>query len=250
MTNEKIFLSIIIPLYNEEKRLITLPEIYCYLNKQRFSWEIILVNDGSKDNTKKTATNMIRANSFKNVQLISYKQNKGKGFAIKNGMLKAKGEHRLFIDIDLSTPIEEFNKFLPFIKKFDIVIGSRKRKGAKLIKRQSKLRERLGKEFTRLSQNILGIKVTDFTCGFKCFSAISAKKIFSMQNIEGWGFDAEVLFLAQKLSFSIKEVAVVWKNDSETKVRLPKDIIVSLFELFKIRYYALKNLYTEFPANS
>lgn len=250
MANEKKKLSAIIPLYNEEKRITTLSKIYSYLNKQKFSWEIILVNDGSKDNTKKVATNMIKTNSFKNVQLISYKRNRGKGFAVKKGMLKAKGEYRLFIDIDLSTPIEEFKKFLPFIKKFDIVIGSRKRKGAKLIKRQSRLREILGKGFTRLSRNILNIKVTDFTCGFKCFSAKAAKKIFSRQRINRWGFDAEILFLAQKLNLPIKEVAVIWRNDSETKVRLPKDIIVSLFELFKIRYYALKNLYDEYPVNS
>lgn len=250
MTDKKVFLSIIIPLYNEEKRIRMLFEIHSYLKKQKFSWEIILVNDGSKDNTKKITANIIKDNSFKKIQLISYKRNRGKGFAIKKGVLKAKGEYRLFIDIDLSTPIEELKKILPFIKKFDIVIGSRKRKGAKLIKRQSKLREILGKEFTRLSRYILGLKVTDFTCGFKCFSANSAEKIFSRQKIERWGFDAEILFLAQKLNFPIKEVAVVWRNDSETKVRLPKDIIVTFFELFKIRYYALKNLYAEFPINS
>ncbi len=250
MIKEKIYLSIIIPLYNEEKRLINLPNIYNYLNNQKFNWEIILVNDGSKDNTKKIATNIIKNNSFKKVRLISYKNNRGKGFAVKNGMLKARGEHRLFIDIDLSTPIEELKKILIFINKFDIIIGSRKRKGAQVIKHQPKIREKLGKEFTRLSRKILGLKVTDFTCGFKCFSANSAKKIFSIQKIERWGFDAEILFLAQKLNMSIKEVAIVWKNDGETKVRLPKDMIISFLDLLKIRYYTIRNLYSEFPINS
>lgn len=248
MINRRKFLSVIIPLYNEEKRLIKLLEIYRYLNNQKFSWEIILINDGSNDRTKKIASRMIRYNSFKNIILISYKKNRGKGFAIKNGMLKAIGEHRLFIDIDLSTPLKEIKKILFFAKKFDIVIGSRKRKGAKVIKHQSRIREKLGKEFTRLSQKFLGIKVTDFTCGFKCFSANSAEKIFLMQKIERWGFDAEILFLAQKLNIPVKEIAIVWKNDSETKVRLPKDIVISFIDLFKIRYFAFRNLYS-LPAN-
>lgn len=249
MINRKKFLSVIIPLYNEEKRLINLLEIYNYLNNQKFSWEIILINDGSKDKTKKIALNLIKNNYFKNIILISYKENHGKGFAVKTGMLKASGEYRLFTDIDLSTPIEEIEKILVFVKKFDIVIGSRKRKGAKVIKHQPKIRERLGKEFTMLSQKLLGLKVTDFTCGFKCFSADSADKIFLIQRIERWGFDAEILFLAQKLNISIKEIAIVWKNDGETKVRLPIDIFISLVDLFKIRYFAFRNLYSP-PANT
>lgn len=243
MINRKKFLSVIIPLYNEERRLINLLEIYNYLNNQKYSWEIILINDGSKDKTKKIASRMIKYNSFKNIILISYEKNRGKGFAIKNGMLKAIGEHRLFIDIDLSTPVKEIKKILFFAKKFDIVIGSRKRSGAKVIKHQPIIREVLGKEFTRISQKFLGLKVTDFTCGFKCFSAKSAEKIFLIQRIERWGFDAEILFLAQKINIPIKEVAIIWKNDSETKVKLPKDIIISFVDLFKIRYFAFRNLY-------
>lgn len=239
------FLSIIIPLYNEEKRIMKLSEINKFLFDQKFESEVLLVNDGSTDNTPLTAKEIVQKFPNKNIfKIISYPNNKGKGFAIRMGMLEANGQYRLFTDIDLSTPLEEFNKFKPFLKKFDIVIGSRKRKGARLIKRQPELREKLGKGFTKLSQLALGLNLTDFTCGFKCFSIEAAEEIFKRQRIERWGFDSEDLFIANKLGFSIKEVPVTWENDSETKVRLPKDIINSFSDLIKIRINNIKGLYS------
>jgi len=244
MKSKKTFLSIIIPLYNEERRIASLLKISEYLKSQKFTSEVLLVNDGSIDNTflklKKLIENLPNK---KNYKIISYRENKGKGYAIKKGMLEAMGQYRLFTDIDLSTPINEFNNFLPLLKDYSIVIGSRKRKGAKLLKHQSELREKLGKGFTKLSQLSLGLNLTDFTCGFKCFSSESAEAIFSRQKIERWGFDSEILFLAKKLHFSIKEVPVTWENDTETKVRLPQDIIISLSDLIKIRLNEFKKFY-------
>lgn len=227
------FISIIVPLYNEEKRLVNLLKIYKYFNKKNLHHELIIINDGSSDKTLNKLNEL--SNNFK-FKLISYQKNRGKGYAVKMGMMKARGRYRLFTDIDLSTPIEVFNKFLPILSRYDIVIGSRKKRGSRLIIHQPKLRERLGKVFTTLSQSFLNINLTDFTCGFKCFSKEAAEKIFFRQKINRWGFDTEILFISKKMGFSVKEIPVVWKNDIETRVKLPWDIITSLADLVKIRY--------------
>lgn len=237
---KKPFLSIIIPVFNEEKRIKNLKEIITYLGKQRFSWELIVVNDGSKDKTRKVLNSV--KNSFK-FKLLSYSPNLGKGFAIKTGMLEALGKYRLFLDIDLSTPINELDKFLPFLKKYGIVIGSRKLKASNLVVRQPFIREHLGKIFTSLSRMVLQLNVSDFTCGFKCFSEKTAKQIFTRQTINRWGFDSEILYIGKNKKISIKEVPVTWKNDPGTKVKFPQDIINSLGELIKIRLNSLLGLY-------
>lgn len=234
------FLSVIIPLYNEQNRLNKLIKVYNFLKQQRFNYEVILINDGSHDKTLKRLGKLSEKFKF---QLISYAKNRGKGFAIKTGMLAAKGKYLLFTDIDLSTPIEEFNKFYPFLKIEHVIIGSRKTKGSNLEKRQGVLREGLGKGFTILSQITLDLQLSDFTCGFKCFSRKAARKIFSKQNIEGWGFDSEILFLAKKFGFKIKEIPVKWSNDPRTKVKFPQDIIRSLLDLYKIKYNLLRKVY-------
>lgn len=243
MIRKKKFLSIIIPLYNEEKRILNLMHIYQYLRSKKFAWEIILVNDGSTDNTKKAINKMLKSNNLKNIHIISYAQNKGKGFAIKNGMLNAVGEYRLFTDIDLSTPIEELNKFIPNLAKFDLIIGSRKMAGSKVIIHQPSIREKLGKGFTKLSQIVLQLNITDFTCGFKCFSKIAAEDIFSKQRVNRWGFDSEILFLAKKFKYKVKEVPVKWSNDPKSRVKFPQDIIRSLRDLYIIRLNEVKGKY-------
>ena len=150
------FLSVIIPVYNESKRVYKLTKILKYLGRNTFRTEIIVVNDGSKDNTLLKLKNLTSKKLQKNlnVKIISYRKNKGKGYAIKKGVLKARGKHRLFLDIDLSTPISEFQKFLTHLGKYDILIGSRKIKGAKVSQRQSLIREALGKNFTFLKNQI------------------------------------------------------------------------------------------------
>ncbi len=242
MTTNK-FLSIIVPLYNEESRILNLITIYKYLNSKKFDWDIILVNDGSIDNTKKEIKKIIRSLATKNIRLISYPKNRGKGFAIKTGMLNSSSKYSLFTDIDLSTPIEEFNKFLPYLYKYDVIIGSRKRAGSKVIIHQPNLREKLGKGFTRLSQIVLQLNVTDFTCGFKCFSKVAVNKIFNQQRVDRWGFDSEILFLAKKFNMKVKEIPVKWLNDSGSKVKFPQDIIQTLWDLCKIRINELDKQY-------
>lgn len=232
--------SIITPLYNEEGRIDNLSKIYGYLDKQNFSYEILLINDGSNDHTLNEIRKLKKKFKF---NLISYNTNRGKGFAVKKGMLKANGQYRIFIDIDLSTPIEELSKILPFLEENEVIICSRKIAGSKLEKKQPLLRESLGKGFTKLSQIILNLKISDFTCGFKCFSKKAAEEIFSRQRITRWGFDSEILFIAKKLGFDIKEIPVTWTNNSDSKVKFPQAIINSFTDLIKIRYYDLKKLY-------
>ena len=237
---KKPFLSIVIPLYNEEGRIKNLYKVYNHLKNLGLNYEILLVNDGSTDNTLKKINSLNKKIKF---MLVSYNVNKGKGAAIKEGMLLAKGKYLLFTDIDLSTPIEQFNKFIPHLQNNDILIGSRRIRGSNIKKRQSLIRENLGRTFTILSQIFLKLKISDFTCGFKCFSKKAAQEIFSRQKINRWGFDSEILFLAKKLRYKIKEVPVEWSNDPNSKILFPHDIFRSLFDLYKIRLNEFRKIY-------
>lgn len=234
MINLKPYLSVIIPLYNEQGRIANLSKVYKYLDKCSFSYEVLLINDGSTDNTIKELKKIGKKFKF---DILSYNQNKGKGFAVHQGMLKAKGKFRLFTDIDLSTPIKEIDRFLPNLEKFDILIGSRRLDDSNVIIRQSFLRETLGHGFTLLSQKILQLPLSDCTCGFKCFSKKASEEIFKRQKINRWSFDSEILFIAKKLGYKIKEIPIKWSNNPNSKVKFPQDIIYSLWDLLKIRYY-------------
>lgn len=225
---EKI--SVIIPVYNEAARvepaLKTVEKYYqLYPN-----WEFIFVNDGSGDNTEKIIKN------YKFIKLISYAKNQGKGYALKQGVKQATKPLVLLCDVDFSTPLTELAMlYQPMLKGVDIVIGSRKVKGAKITKHQSIWREWLGRQFTNLTNLWLDTKVSDATCGFKLFTAKAAKKLFSLVRINRWAYDAEILYLAKKLNFSVKEIPIIWKNDAKTKVNLFKDIIRSIVDLIRIK---------------
>lgn len=234
------FISIIIPIFNEEKRITNLLEIYKYFKGKRLNYEIIVVNDGSTDQTVKKLREISKNFKFK---LISYQKNRGKGYAIKLGMLVSGGKYRLFTDIDLSTPIGEFDKFLPYLEKYSVIIGSRRIRGSQIIIHQPNIRELMGKGFTQLSQIVLQLNVKDFTCGFKCFSKSASQKIFDKQRINRWGFDAEILFLAKKFGYIIKEIPIQWFNDPRSRVRFPQDVISSFSDLIKIRYNEFKKIY-------
>lgn len=229
------FLSVVIPLYNESLRVDHgIKRICFYCKKQKFTTEIIVVNDGSMDNTLAKLHALQRSIPL---TIVSYPMNRGKGYAVKIGMLKSRGNFRLFTDIDLSTPIEEFDTMLPLLNSFDIIIGSRRTTGSHVFTRQPIIRETLGRSFTFLSRIILQIPVSDFTCGFKCFSSRCAEYIFSRCVVDRWGFDSEILFLASRKGFSFREIPVVWNNDARTKVVFPDDAIRSLVDLLKIRIH-------------
>jgi len=229
-------LSVIIPAYNEERRLSkTLQEIDAYLRRQDYGYEIIVVNDGSKD---KTAEVIKELSSFiKGLRLIDNKENHGKGYVIRQGMLEAFGQYCLFIDADYSTSIDQIEKMWPFFKQdYQVVIGSRDIKGSITDPAQTLLRRLIGKAGNLVIQTIGGLfGIQDTQCGFKCFTKEAVESVFPKAVINGWGFDVEVLAIAKKLGYKIKEIPVIWKNDLKSTVNL-SGIIKTLFEVFQIRW--------------
>jgi dolichyl-phosphate beta-glucosyltransferase len=228
-------LSVVIPIYNESDRFLDNFKI-CqdYYQKQK-NWEFIFINDGSTDKTEEMVKKAIK--NYPRMRLITYSKNQGKGYAVKQGVLKAKKQLVLMTDIDFSVALSSLALFYPFIEKgADLVIGTRKMKGARIIKRQARWREWLGKLFTNISNIWLGLNISDYTCGFKLFRKKAAKKLFSKAKINGWGFDAEILFLAHVYKYWIVEVPVVWKNDARTRVKIWRDVGLSLIDLLRIRF--------------
>ena len=239
-----IKLSIIIPCFNEENRFGKgFDHYYSYLSKQKYPWELILVNDGSTDETLRLMQKASRKSP--NVEVLSYKQNHGKGYAIAQGVKKAKGKYLLFSDIDHSVPIETIESFNKYFKEgYQVVIGSRRVKGAKIEIHQPFGREFLGKGFSFLVKFLIDSKIKDATCGFKAFEGEVAEKIFSKISIFDWAFDAELLFLTKKFHYKIIQAPVVWKNVRGTKVNLQKDVLRSLIGLVKIRLNDLQGKYS------
>lgn len=237
-----MYLSVIIPTYKEEKRVSrTLLAVDEYLSKQQYEYEIIVSDDGSTDKTVEIVKNL--QNMVKNLKIIGKKENHGKGFAVKQGMLEAKGEYRLFMDADNSTSIDQVEVFLPFFKEgYDIVIGSRAMKGTQIKKHQPLLKELAGKMGNKVIQLVAVPGISDTQAGFKCFSAQAAESIFSKTNIERWGFDIEALALARKFNYKIKTVPIVWIDDAASHVKLSSYIEV-LMETFKIRWNLMTGKY-------
>ncbi|PIR02085.1 MAG: hypothetical protein CO031_00285 [Candidatus Nealsonbacteria bacterium CG_4_9_14_0_2_um_filter_37_38] len=243
MPNE-VYLSVIIPAHNEAKRLPkTLIEIDKYLRTKNYDYEIIVVNGGSTDRTPDIVKEMME--EIKDLKLIEAKDCRGKGEAVKKGMLQAKGSYRVFTDADNSTSIDQVEKMWPWFERdFDIVIGSRDVKGAVLDPPQPFIREMiLGKGFRLLCQIICGTwGILDTQCGFKGFTKKATEDIFPKCKIKGFAFDPEVLIIGKKLGYKIKEIPVYWKNDPESKVKF-KSIIEMFSELLKIRLNLIKRAY-------
>jgi dolichyl-phosphate beta-glucosyltransferase len=230
-------LSIVIPAYNEQRRLPkTLEEIANYLSRQSYDYEILVVNDGSKDGTADAVENL--KPRITNLKLVDNKENNGKGFVVRQGMLSAKGEYRLFADADNSTSIDQVEKMWPeFEKGKEVVIGSRDIKGAVLDPPQPWLRHAiLGEGFKLFRKLVIGLwRIEDTQCGFKCFTKKAAEDIFPKCKIDRFAFDAEILVIVEKLKYQIKEIPVRWKNDLESKVNF-KSILKMALDLFKIRW--------------
>lgn len=245
---KKPYLSVIIPAYNEAKRLpLTLADIDNYLTKKaKFSYEIVVVNDGSTDETADIIKRFIPL--VKNLRLINNEENKGKGGVVRQGMLEAKGEIRLFTDADNSTSIDQFEEMIPFFdppagrKKFSVVIGSRSIKGARLEPAQPIYRQIPGKLGNLIIQALVLPRIWDTQCGFKAFRKEAAEKIFSLSRISGWGFDVEALALAKQLGYEIKEIPVRWVNNEFSHVK-PTTYLKVLWETLKIKYWIIKDEY-------
>ncbi|MAF20508.1 MAG: hypothetical protein CMI55_02375 [Parcubacteria group bacterium] len=244
---EKIYLSVIIPAYNEEKRISkTLLDIDRYLSRQKYTYEIIVVNDGAKDKTAQVVNKF--ANLIKNLRLIDNKKNHGKGWVVKQGMLEAVGEIRLFMDADNATTIDHFEKMIPlFNQGYEVVIGSRDKKdapGAKQSVAQSFIKRQLGNTGNLLIQLLAVSGIWDTQCGFKAFTAKATKDIFTRALINRWGFDIESLALARKLKYRIGIIPVNWVNDPDSHVSL-KGYLNTFRELFKIKWNLIRHKYDD-----
>lgn len=228
-------LSVIIPVFNETSRLEDGFNHYCsYLKRQKYQWELIFVNDGSTDDTLKLINKIKKG--LRSVTVLSYSENRGKGYAICQGVQKAKGDYILFADIDHSVSIETVEDFFDYFDRdYSVVIGSRRVKGSIIAVHQNPLRESLGRGFTTLVNILIYPKITDATCGFKAFKNKIAKRIFQKVTIYSWAFDAEALFICRKLKIKLAQAPVTWSNVQGSKVSLSKDILGSLKGIIKIR---------------
>ncbi len=232
-------LSVIIPSYNEERRVgKTLLSIAEFLRKQPYQSEISVVSDGSKDGTSSVVKNL--QSQIQNLKLIDNQENHGKGWVTKQGMLEASGDIRLFMDADNSTKIDEVSKFLPYFGQgFDVVIGSRRIAGSNIAEKQRWIRDFLGWCFRAIVHTLVPLAVKDTQCGFKAFSKKAAEQIFPKQRIFRWAFDVEILALARKQKFKIKELPITWVNDAESHVKF-SGMVRMLLEVMQIRW----NLWT------
>lgn len=234
------YLSVIIPVYNEEKLIIcSLKKLDEFISNNNFTFEIILVDDGSKDNTCKIASEFFSSHELNDkyhFNLIENKINRGKGFSIRKGLERATGKFILFTDADFSTPIEESQKLLGFLNVgYDIAIGSRALKDSKLIRRQNIFRMYMGKFFNLIVRRIIGLNFMDTQCGFKMFTSKAKNLLLPYLKIDDFSFDVEILYIAKKLSLKVKEAPVSWINSPDSKVRIIKDSIKMFFSLIKIK---------------
>jgi len=241
MTEGQPLLSIIIPAFNEEKRLPgSLEKIQAFVEAQPYLIEVIIVDNGSTDRT----TEVVRGweQTLPNLRLIQ-ESRRGKGLAVRTGMLAAKGIYRFFADADLSMPIEEVNKFLPpQLDPFDVAIGSREVPGAKRYDEPG-YRHLVGRLFNALVRFLALPGLQDTQCGFKCFRAEVSESIFPLQTLEGMSFDAEVLLIARKHGYKIREVPINWYFNPDSRVRLVKDSLRMALDLLVIRRNARLGLY-------
>jgi dolichyl-phosphate beta-glucosyltransferase len=235
--------SIVIPAYNEGTRLgPTLEKVLAYLRRQGWDAEVIVVNDGSRDHTAEIVRSF--AESHPQVRLVENPGNRGKGYSVRNGMLKAQGEIIVFSDADLSSPIEEMPKLLQAINQgADIAIGSRWLRAELQTTRQSLHRQLFGRIFNALNRMILGLRFKDTQCGFKAFTRRAAQTILPLQLIERWGFDPEILFLARKFGFRVAEVPVRWGHVGGTRIHPIVDGAHMFQEMLRIRWHDLTGKY-------
>jgi dolichyl-phosphate beta-glucosyltransferase len=243
MSDSMPLISIVIPAYNESGRIRpTLDELLRHSREHRWNLEILVVDDGSRDDT----ADIVRQYSLAHpeIQLVENPGNRGKGFSVRNGMLHARGDTCLFSDADLSSPIGEAQKLFDAIAAgADIAIGSRWLRTELQTERQPLYRQLFGRIFNLALRVILGLNFADTQCGFKAFRREAAQRIFPLQKIERWGFDPEILFLARKQGFIVEEVPVIWAHSEGTRLHPFRDGLRMLWELLRIRWNSITGDY-------
>ena len=242
-------LSLIIPAYNEEKRLpATLDRIAKYLGEQAFTYELLIVDDGSQDQTSQVALDFGARHPWSRLLRLEDEGgravNRGKGFAVRSGMLSAVGRDRLFSDADLSTPIEEMEKMLPLLKgECDLAIASRALPGSNLTVHQPWHREAMGRTFNLFVRLAIGTPISDTQCGFKAMPGDVAQHLFSLARVDGFGFDTELIFLAALKGLRVREVPVTWHHAEESRVNPLLAPLQMMRELAQVRLNHARGLY-------
>ena len=244
MANEHKHYSFVIPAYNESGRIpATLESVVRCIRTQGWAAEVIVVNDGSKDDTAQVVRQF--AEHAPEVRLIENPGNRGKGYSVRHGMMEAQGDVVMFTDSDLSAPIEEAERLFAAIEKgADIAIGSRWLESGRQTHRQPLYRQFFGRCFNLVTRMVMTLPFADTQCGFKAFTREAAQTVFSLQTIERWGFDPEILFIATKHHFKVVEVPVSWAHDERTRMSYLKDGMKMLEELAVIRWNALLGRYS------
>ena len=235
--------SIVIPAYNESLRLgETLGRVQADVDRQGWSAEIIVVNDGSSDNTADVVRSFAEHDG--RLRLVENPGNRGKGYSVRNGMLHAVGELLFFTDADMSSPIEEAPKLLEAIAGgADVAVGSRWLRSETQTQRQPLYRQLFGRIFNLALRIVLGLSYADTQCGFKIFTRRSAQVIFPLQKIDRWGFDPELLFLANRFGFKVAEIPIAWAHSEGSRIRYFRDGIRMFWEMLRIRWYSLAGKY-------
>ena len=236
--------SIIVPAYNESARIGgTLERILEHLKGQEWSAEIVVVNDGSRDDTTEVVCRF--AAEHPQVRLIENPGNQGKGFAVRNGMLNARGRVLLFTDADLSSPISEASKLFTALEKgADVAIGSRWLDPLLQFQRQSLKRQVMSRTFNLFIRAVLTFPYRDTQCGFKAFTRRAAEMIFPLQRITRWGFDAEIIYLAHRMKLKVVEVPVAWGHDERSKIHPWRDGFYMGMDTLKVRWHSLTGGYS------
>jgi dolichyl-phosphate beta-glucosyltransferase len=237
------FVSVIVPAYNEDDCIrATLGKIADYLRARFSRFEIIVVDDGSTDDTGRKVSEI--AAREPSVRLIAFPENHGKGFVVRQGVLAARGDAVFFTDADLSTPVEEIEKGLAGLEEgYPMVIASRRHAASVIALSQGRGREAIGRAFNLFVRSLLALPFDDTQCGFKCFTGAAAREILSLARIDGFAFDVEAIVIARRLGYRVQEIPVCWTNSPDSKVRPARDLLFVLKDLLRIYRNDKKGLY-------
>ena len=235
--SENPYLSLIIPAYNEAHRLPeSLRELIRFCQSLNFDYEVLLVVEKSSDSSLQLARQLTAGQE--KIRVIDNRVHRGKGYAVRSGMIHARGAFRFYMDVDLSTPLDEIHAFLKYFKEhpeIDVLIGNRQHPESDILKSQSWLREKMGQTFNAILRKMVPVTLSDTQCGFKAFRREAAQAIFSRQTIVGFAFDVEVLLLANHLGYKVADLPVRWSNSPESKVHIVRDSLRMLIDTARIR---------------
>jgi dolichyl-phosphate beta-glucosyltransferase len=237
------YLSIVIPAYNEERRLApSLAKILDYVESEQLDAEVLVVDDGSSDATAKIAEDTLAG---RRGRVLRNSENSGKGFSVRRGVLGASGRWVLMTDTDLSTPIEEYSRLAAAARDrdLDIVFGSRALPDSNVEVHQNRLRETMGKTFNLLIRALTGLRHKDTQCGFKLMDRTRVKPLFERMVIDRFAFDVELLFLADRFGLKVEEFPVIWRNDPHSRVSVLADPLNMLWDVIRVRWRFRRGLY-------